>query len=98
MEALGYSSCFLSALNLGARTNKLKLPENVKCDAHVSIGPPAQGSNPFAISVDLFISSDAKDASEKEVLEQAVKIAHEVRRSANVPREFSCLSLDLSLL
>jgi osmotically inducible protein OsmC len=76
--ALGYSSCFLSALNLVAGQEKITLPSNVACEAHVSIGPPSQGPKPFAIAVDLIITSDASSSEEKKKLQEAVEKAHEV--------------------
>jgi uncharacterized OsmC-like protein len=76
--ALGYASCFLSALHLVAGKEKIKLPGNVKCEAHVSIGPPSEGPKPFAIAVDLIVTSDAKEGDEKKKLEEAVQKAHEV--------------------
>ncbi|MCO5585247.1 hypothetical protein L7F22_039180 [Adiantum nelumboides] len=76
--ALGYASCFLSALNLSAGKNKIPLPKNVKVDAEVDIGPPASGPNPFGIAVRLIVSSDAKGGEEKKNLEKATEKAHEV--------------------
>lgn len=55
------------------------MPANVKAEAHVSIGPPSEGPKPFAIAVDLIITSDAKGAEEKKKLQDAVEKAHEVR-------------------
>lgn len=76
--ALGYASCFLSALNLVAGKEKITLPGNVACEAHVSIGPPSEGPKPFAIAVDLIITSDASSSEEKKKLQEAVEKAHEV--------------------
>ncbi|UZJ55177.1 hypothetical protein CBS101457_004497 [Exobasidium rhododendri] len=84
--ALGYAACFLSALNLVAGKEKIKLPGNVKCEAHVSIGPPSEGPKPFAIAVDLIITSDAKAGEEKKTLEGAVQKAHEVCPYSNATR------------
>lgn len=78
IAALGYSACFLSALNLSASQEKIKLPGNVKCIAHVDIGPPASGNNPFGLAVHLKISSDAKGGEDKKNLEKAVEKAHQV--------------------
>lgn len=77
-SALGYSACFLSALNLSASQAKIKLPDNVKCAAHVDIGPPASGNNPFGLAVHLKVSSDAKGGEDKKNLEKAVEKAHQV--------------------
>lgn len=77
--ALGYSSCFLSALNLVAKQEGIKLPSDVKCDAHVSIGPPSSGSSPFAIAVDLTISSSGSGEQDNQSLQKAVDQAHKVR-------------------
>lgn len=82
LTALGYSACFLSALNLVAGKEKIKLPGNVKVEAKVSIGPPAEGPKPFAIAVDLIVTSDAKGGEEKKKLEEAVEKAHEVSGNA----------------
>lgn len=53
--ALGYSSCFLSALQLVAREGKVKLPGDVKVKATVKIGPSA-GNPGFALAVDIGVS------------------------------------------
>jgi lipoyl-dependent peroxiredoxin len=51
--AAGYSACFLGALKYVAMTEKVKLPENVKIDGVVGIGPIPTG---FGIEVELKIS------------------------------------------
>ncbi|PWN33447.1 OsmC-like protein [Meira miltonrushii] len=84
--ALGYASCFLSALNLSAGNHKIPLPANVKVDAEVDIGPPASGPNPFGIAVRLIVSSDAKGGEEKKNLEKATEKAHEICPYSNATR------------
>jgi osmotically inducible protein OsmC len=77
-KALGYSACFLSAVNHVAGSEKIKLPDNVIVEAHVSIGTPSEGPKPFALAVELLVTSDAKGAEEKKKLQEVVEKAHEV--------------------
>ncbi len=51
--AAGYSACFLGALKFVAMKEKVKLPDNVKVDGVVGIGPIPTG---FGIEVELKIS------------------------------------------
>jgi lipoyl-dependent peroxiredoxin len=79
--SLGYSACFLSALNLTARSNGITLPPNVRIEAQVSIGKPESEEEhgpPFGIAVDLHVKSDAKNEAHRQTLEEAVHKAHEV--------------------
>ncbi|CUA77999.1 putative protein ACIAD3023 [Rhizoctonia solani] len=50
--ALGYASCFLGALQLVAKNKNVKLSDDVKIKAAVSIGE-AKGSGGFGIGVEL---------------------------------------------
>lgn len=66
--AAGYSACFLGALKFVAMKEKVKLPDSVKIDGVVGIGPLPTG---FGIEVELKISipevesKQARDLVEK---------------------------------
>lgn len=84
--SLGYSACFLSALQLVARNAKESLPADTAVDALVHIGPPS-GAQGFALAVDLTVTSSHDD---KQKLQKLVDEAHKVcpyskAVSGNVP-------------
>ncbi|WFC95205.1 hypothetical protein MBRA1_001852 [Malassezia brasiliensis] len=79
--AMGYSACFLSALNSIARGQKYKLPEDVEVHADVSIGVP-EGSKGFSLAVELIVKGSFPD-SDKETVEKLVHEAHQIRN--NIP-------------
>ena len=71
----GYAACFLSALQLSARTAKVQLPSDVAVTAQVHIGKPNDGK-PFGLAVDLHVKSAKADQAQ---LKDLVNKAHEVR-------------------
>lgn len=74
--AMGYSACFLSALNSIARGQKYKLPEDVEVHADVSIGVP-EGSTGFSLAVELVVKGSFPD-SDKTTVEKLVHEAHQM--------------------
>lgn len=50
--AAGYSACFISALKYVAMTGKIQLPEGLKIQANVGIGPVPTG---FGLEVDMTV-------------------------------------------
>lgn len=73
---MGYSACFLSALNSIARNQKYKLPEDTEVHADVSIGVP-EGSTGFALAVELVVKGSFP-GSDKETVEKLVHEAHQM--------------------
>ena len=69
--AAGYSACFLGALNVVARQQKVKLPPESRIDGSVGIGPIPTG---FGIEVELKISLPGLERSAAEDLVQKAHI------------------------
>ena len=63
--AAGYSACFLGAMKHVAGQEKIALPEDVKIDGHVGIGPIPSG---FGIEVELKISLPGMDKAQAQSL------------------------------
>ena len=63
--AAGYSACFLGAMKHVASQEKIQLPEDVKIDGHVGIGPIPTG---FGIEVELKISLPGLDKDQAQTL------------------------------
>lgn len=63
--AAGYSACFLGAMKHVASQEKVQLPEDVKIDGHVGIGPIPTG---FGIEVELKISLPGMDKAQAQSL------------------------------
>lgn len=63
--AAGYSACFLGAMKHVASQEKIQLPEDVKIDGHVGIGPIPTG---FGIEVELKISLPGIDKAQAQSL------------------------------
>ncbi|MDO1582727.1 organic hydroperoxide resistance protein [Rhizobium oryzicola] len=78
--AAGYAACFLGAVKLVARTNKIALPENVTITAKVGIGPVPVG---YALAVELVASLPGIDRT---VAEEIVAGAHERCPYSNATR------------
>lgn len=99
--AMGYAACFLSALNLVASQAKSSIPKDTKCESHVSIGPPAEGNKPFAISVELVIKASAQ-GKDLDNLKALVDKAHDVcpysNATVSLPRDaWTCVSVSQAL-
>jgi len=63
--AAGYSACFLGAMKHVASQEKIQLPEDVKIDGHVGIGPIPTG---FGIEVELKIRLPGMDKAQAQSL------------------------------
>jgi len=63
--AAGYSACFLGAMKHVASQEKIQLPDDVKIDGHVGIGPIPTG---FGIEVELQISLPGMDKDQAQSL------------------------------
>ena len=74
--ALGYSACFLSAVNAVARAQKVNLPKDIEVHADVSIGTP-EGRQGFGLAVELLVKA-SYEAAQREELEGVIKAAHEM--------------------
>lgn len=72
--SMGYSACFLGALKFVAGKEKVKIPEDARVSADVSIGPRDDGQG-FGIAAKLTVSVPGLD---KAVVEDLVKKAHVV--------------------
>lgn len=70
--AAGYASCFDSALNLVARTQRVAV-KNTSITAHVSIGKVEDGTFGLAVQLDVYLPG-----IEFTVAEQLVNAAHQV--------------------
>jgi len=69
--AAGYSACFLSALKLTARLDKVSLPEDPKIDAEVGV---LSGDNGYTLTATLNVSLPGLD---RNVAEKLVAGAHQ---------------------
>lgn len=88
--AAGYAACFDSALNLVARTQKIKL-KDTKVTASVSIGQNDDGG--FSLAVDLFVSIPE---IERETAQKLLEQAHKVCPYSNATR--GNIEVNLNLL
>ena len=88
--AAGYAACFDSALNLVARTQKIKL-KDTKVTASVSIGQNDDGG--FSLAVDLSVSIPE---IERETAQKLLEQAHQVCPYSNATR--GNIEVNLSLV
>lgn len=88
--AAGYAACFDSALNLVARTQKIKL-KDTKVTASVSIGQNDDGG--FSLAVDLSVSIPQ---IERETAQKLLEQAHQVCPYSNATR--GNIEVNLSLI
>ena len=88
--AAGYAACFDSALNLVARTQKIKL-KDTKVTASVSIGQNDDGG--FSLAVDLSVSIPQ---IERETAQKLLEQAHQVCPYSNATR--GNIEVNLSLV
>lgn len=70
--AAGYAACFDSALNLVARTQRMKV-QGTEVTAHVSIGKDQDGGFALAVTLDVVVHG-----VEHEVARKLVEAAHQV--------------------
>jgi Ohr subfamily peroxiredoxin len=66
---IGYSACFLGALQIAAAAKQLRLPENASVDAEVTLGKTAAGD--YQLAVKLSIDLPGFDESLKRELIEA---------------------------
>lgn len=78
--AAGYSACFIGALKFVAMNAKVKLPDSLRIDAQVGIGPIPQG---FGIKVDMNVVIPGMEGSQAQGL---VEKAHQVCPYSNATR------------
>lgn len=79
--AAGYAACFLSALKLVARMQKITIADDAAVEAEVGIGQNGQGG--FALSASLQVSLPGIEASQAQAL---IEKAHEVCPYSNATR------------
>ena len=79
--AAGYSACFLGALKLVSRQQKVGIPDETSISATVGIGPNGQGG--FGLAVKLVANLPG---IERSVAEQLVAAAHQVCPYSNATR------------
>lgn len=78
--AAGYSACFIGAMKFVAGQEKITLPQDLKIDGNVGIGPIPGG---FGIEVDLNISIPGMD---KQAAQSLIEKAHKVCPYSNATR------------
>jgi osmotically inducible protein OsmC len=79
--AAGYAACFLSALGVVARGQKIRLPDDATVTAIVGIGPRQEGG--FGITADLTVSLPGMDRAQSE---QLISKAHQICPYSNATR------------
>lgn len=72
--AAGWSACFLSALQFGARQNKLKVPEDLKIKVEAHVGKP-NTDKPFGLAADIYAETASTDT---EGLKKLLEIGHSI--------------------
>lgn len=80
--AAGYSACFLGALKVVARKEKITIPDEASVESAVSFGENAKGAG-FNIAVELKVAVPGMDRAQAEEL---VNKAHEVCPYSNATR------------
>lgn len=76
----GYSACFLGAVKLVARTEKIAVPADVTVSAKVGMGPVAVG---YALTVELVVDMPGLDQA---VADEVLAKAHERCPYSNATR------------
>ncbi len=64
---IGYSACFIGAMQLAGARHKIRVPEDVAVDARVSLGRTG-GDTAYALAVTLAITLPGLDAAQKQLL------------------------------
>ena len=70
---IGYSACFISAIEIAGKQLGVKLPQDAAIDAEVSLGKTNGGAN-YGLGVKLKVSLPGLDAAVKQ---QLVETAHQ---------------------
>lgn len=89
--ALGYSACFIGAIQVAAGKMKIKLPEDTSVDAEVDLGKT--GSGDFQLAVRLNVNFPGLEAGVKRELADA---AHQLCPYSRMIRGH--VSVDLNVL
>jgi Ohr subfamily peroxiredoxin len=72
--AVGWSACFIGAIQRAGRNLNIKVPDGVAVDASVSLGKTAGGEN-FALAAKLTVSLPGlADAEKRQLVEEANEI------------------------
>ncbi len=71
--AVGYSACFLGALQVAAGQQKVKLPQDTEVNAEVDLGKTKNGEFQLAVRLDVKISG-----LDEKVKKELVDAAHEI--------------------
>jgi Ohr subfamily peroxiredoxin len=72
LYGVGWSACFLGALNFAAQTLKVKMPKDAAVDADVTLGQTAAGQ--YQLAVKLNVSLPGLDAETKDKM---IEMAHQ---------------------
>lgn len=88
--AAGYAACFIGALKVAAKRNRIALPTDTKVHGSVGIGPAGEG---FNISVALSIDLPTMEAN---TAQQLIDQAHRVCPYSNATR--GNVDVDLNLI
>ncbi len=83
MFAAGYSACFIGALQVAAKAQKVVLPADTSIHADISFGPRAGGAKGFGLEVAMAIDLPGLNRAEAEAL---VHEAHEICPYSNATR------------
>ena len=78
----GWASCFLSALQFGAKKNGLKVPEDLKIRVDVHIGKPDNGK-PFGLGADIVAETANPDTVN---IKKLLEVAHDICPYSNATR------------
>lgn len=87
--AMGYSACFLGALQHAAKQEKIQFPDNAAINGHVSIGTVPGG---FGLSVELKITIPNMDPKKAQAL---IEKAHRICPYSNATRDNIDVTLKL---
>ena len=79
---VGYSACFIGAMQLAGIKLNIKVPEDVAVDASVSLGK-TDGGTAYALAVKMAITLPGLDAAQKQ---QLVETAHQTCPYSNATR------------
>lgn len=80
--ALGYSACFIGAIQVAAGKMKIKLPEDTSVDAEVDLGKTADGN--FQLAVRLNVNFPGLEDNVKRELAEA---AHQICPYSRMTRD-----------
>ena len=89
--AVGYSACFIGAMQVAAGTLKIKLPEDTSVDAEVDLGKTSGGD--FQLAVRLNINLPGLEGDVKQQLAEA---AHQICPYSRMTRGH--VSVDLKVV